>query len=76
MTAHKEKSPWFVAELDGEAMKEGQTVILGLPTEQEFKLQIHADKWIRENITEGKVYIGLRRGRAIKATVIRKLEEV
>lgn len=72
-TAEK-NTPWFVAVCElNQATGEP---IIGETLQSGFQLQVEADKWIRENAKEDVIYISLRRGKLLRAKVVRKLEEI
>ena len=70
----EKNTPWFVAVCElNQATRE---LIIGETLQSGFQLQVEADKWIRENAKENVVYISLRRGKMLRAKVVRKLEEI
>ena len=67
--------PWMVAVVNEELIENGVVAILDI-VKCELSLQVEADQWIKDNASEGEVYMSLRRGNAFRAKVVRKLEEI
>lgn len=65
--------PWFVA--TAVAGADGAFTPVEIKADN-FKLQIEADKWIRENAEDGVVYGSFRRGKLFKVQTVRKIEEL
>jgi len=69
--------PWFVAEILDKALTEdGLIMAKQIADAGAFKLQIEADAWIKDNAKESTIYASLRRGKLMRAKVVRKMEEL
>jgi len=71
-----EGGPWIVVTLNEIALQENGRIIADQVNDSTFKLQIEADAWIKENAEEGDVYASMRKGRIVRATVVRKLQDL
>ena len=68
--------PWIVCRIDDIALKDSGRIIADQEGTECFKLQVEADQWIKENADEGSIYASMRKGKLVRAKVVRKLEEV
>ena len=68
--------PWIVVTINEQALKDGGRIIADQTDDITFKLQIEADAWIKENAEEGAIYASMRKGKLVRAKVVRKLEEI
>jgi hypothetical protein len=69
--------PWFVAAVnEGSASGEEKIIANQIEKAGMFKLQIEADKWIRENADDDIIYASMRRGKFVRTTIVRKVEEL
>jgi len=77
--AEEQNKPWFVAEVIKNA-EDGSNIYTTCVDHEskplEFKLQIEADQWIKENAMEDVIYASVRRGKICRATLVRKIEEL
>lgn len=64
-----ERLPWFVAS----ETEDGQFLTVTGPSVPNFKTQVEADAWIKENISEGVTLVSLRMGKRFKG-VFRAVE--
>ena len=69
------KTPWFVMRVT-EGGANGKPISGEAVSDETFRFQTDADKWIKENCTEGDVFASLRRGSVLKVDVVRKVIEV
>ena len=75
-TQVEQNKPWFVAKIAEPAFGlEGMIEATQIPG-TDFKLQIEADQWIKDNAEEDVIYASLRRGKICRATLVRKIEEL
>ena len=68
--------PWIVVTISEQALKDGGRIIADQVDGTTFKLQIEADAWIKENAEEGAIYASMRKGKLVRAKVVRKVEEI
>ena len=69
-----EGGPWIAALI--KIHEESGRIAVKQITDETFKLQIEADAWIKENAGEDDIYGSIRKGKFVKAEVVRKLKEV
>lgn len=78
-----ERKPWLVVRVltldktkDAEEDFPEKIEVYEPVTTKTFKVQVEADAWIKDNINEDEVLISVRRGKAFKAEVVRKVTEL
>ncbi len=65
--------PWFVATMIEDLAGKLQVDKI---VAEEFKLQIEADAWIKENAEDSGIYGSFRKGKTFRVKTVRKLEEI